>query len=510
MSLPRPGSEWPPKPWDKVWEQIETWDAWWSGDTQRLQSIYLGRNQDPLPDRPGQRRGGVVGYVSRWFWGRPPAVGRTRLHAPLAADIASASSDLLFGDPIRVETGQTALDDVVDQIDPMFVLGDAAEVCAALGSVWLRSVVDRSVSDVPILDVVHPDAAYGRWAYGRLQSATIVNELKRYHGDVWRHFEHHEMIGEGNEARAVVRHALYKGSSHSVGAVVPLTEIESLLPLAEQLTVLPDGTQGVVTDSPVLTVSYVPNRTPHRMWRRDTRLRSLGRADIAGIEQMLDSLDESWSSLLRDIRLAKARAVVPEDWLRTWDAGGGQTFDEDAEYYKALRLKPGQDTSISSNMFVSQPDIRVQAHVDAIQAIMADSIRSSGLSPATLGVIDHADPTATEVNARDRASRRTREAKARLWEPGLRQSMISLLSLNQGAPVDPMSVSVTLAPPPAESLQIRATTAEILHRAVAASAEERVRVVQPSWDDERVAAEVARIAAETDVAMPQPDIGSLT
>lgn len=510
MSLPRPGSEWPPKPWDKVWEQIDTWDAWWSGDTQRLQSIYLGRNQDPLPDRPGQRRGGVVGYVSRWFWGRPPAVGRTRLHAPLAADIASASSDLLFGDPIRVETGQEMLDDVVEQIDPMSVLGDAAEVAAALGSVWLRSVVDLSVSEVPILDIVHPDAAYGKWAYGKLQSATIVNELKRYQGDVWRHFEHHEMVGEGSEARAVVRHMLYKGSTYNVGTPVPLTEIESLQNVAEQLTVLADGTQGVVTDSPVLTVSYVPNRTPHRMWRRNTQLRSLGRADIAGIEPMLDALDETWSSLLREIRLAKARATIPETWTRAWDAGGGQTFDEDAEYYKSVRLQPGEDATLANSISVHQPDIRVQQHVDAIQAIMADSIRSSGLSPATLGVVDHADPTATEVRTRDRASLRTRDAKSRLWVPALEQSMVSLLSLSQQSAVDPTLVSVTLAPPPAEPLQVRAQTAEILHRAVAASVEERVRVVQPSWDDERVAAEAARIAAETDVAMPQPDIGSLT
>jgi hypothetical protein len=62
------------------------WDAWFSGDPQRLSWVHynLGANSPvgrsyfattgepglPVP-RPGQFRGGLLGSITRTFWGQP-------------------------------------------------------------------------------------------------------------------------------------------------------------------------------------------------------------------------------------------------------------------------------------------------------------------------------------------------------------------------------------------------------------------------------------------------------
>jgi hypothetical protein len=66
--------------------------------------------------------------------------------------------------------------------------------------------------------------------------------------------------------------------------------------------------------------------------RKNRRL-PIGRSDFDAIEDELDALDETWSSLLRDIRLGKVRLFVPEGALERVapGPGSGRTYDVDRE-----------------------------------------------------------------------------------------------------------------------------------------------------------------------------------
>ena len=92
MPLPRPNTDWPPKPYDKLAEPMSTWSAWWAGDQDALTEIYATNQQTRTTTR------GLVNAVVKFFWGRPNQQGTTRLHVPAAADLARASSDLLFSE----------------------------------------------------------------------------------------------------------------------------------------------------------------------------------------------------------------------------------------------------------------------------------------------------------------------------------------------------------------------------------------------------------------------------
>src|SRR5690606_28314270 len=107
--------------------------------------------------RPSQQRGGVVGAVARFFWGRPVPVGqtRTKLHIPVPADIATASSDLLFSDPPKIslpngssrQAGVLAVSPQQQRLEKIFndpitqaELLEGAELSSALSGVYLRLV----------------------------------------------------------------------------------------------------------------------------------------------------------------------------------------------------------------------------------------------------------------------------------------------------------------------------------------------------------------------------------
>ncbi|NUT57153.1 MAG: phage capsid protein, partial [Thermoleophilia bacterium] len=120
-------------------------DAWYSGDRQRLTKVY---------ERDERRQDG-----RRRLWSRRPEPGRRdrRMHVPLAGDIASTSASLLFSEPPAFTCSgtdaQARLAALLDEGGAVMTLLDAAEVCAALGGVYLRATWDASLARRPLLTV---------------------------------------------------------------------------------------------------------------------------------------------------------------------------------------------------------------------------------------------------------------------------------------------------------------------------------------------------------------------
>lgn len=497
MGLPNNGTNWPPE--DPHQQSMAEWSAWYSGDPDQLQTFY--RAQSGVPVRPAQYRGGVAGTLARWWWGQPPADGErsTKLHVPLAADIAGTSADLLFSEPVKLTGDSQALQEYLELLQERGLdatLHEAGEVQAALGGVYLRTCWDADVSDTPWLDPVHPDGAVPEFRYGRLRAVNLWTTLPEHHtGQVHRLIERHE-------SGAIV-YRLYEGTATNLGRVVPLQDHPDSADLAELVD--EDGVQATGADR--LTVAYVPNMLPNRQARHSHQ----GRSDFQGVTPLFDALDEAYSSWWRDIRHGKARTYMPRAYLDSGGPGEPGMVDLDREVHVPLDGVMGRadgKLAIQAERF----SIRVQEHADTCKAWTERAIESAGYSTQSLSSGTGGAVTAAEVHAHERRSYMTRGKKVRYWTAGLQdalQSLVEVANANAGLrPITRGDMSVEFQDGVQESTMSLAQTVQALRNAEAASAKTRVQMLHPDWDAEAVDAEVAAILAESGgAAMPDPDVG---
>jgi A118 family predicted phage portal protein len=484
MALPENGAAWPPPEWAAYYDRIAVDDAWYSGDRQRLARIYGRETKTPR----------------RRLWSRRSTAHRpgrdTRLHVPLAGDIAQTSADMLFADmpQVVVEDARTQarLDQILDAGHVQQMLLSAAEQCAALSGVYLRATWDRDLFDRPLLTAVQPDNAIPEFRFGMLAAVNFWRELTGSTTQVvWRHVERHE------PGRIV--HALYQGSGDNIGRRVPLTEHPDTVALAGSIE--SDG-ESTTTGIRQLTACYVPNMTPNRLHRGSP----IGRSDYAApIYDQLDGLDEVWTSWMRDIRLARARLIVPDGYLRSNGPGKGASFDEDAEVYAQLNMPPTENGGIT----LSQFDIRVEEHQRTAEALTRQAAQSAGYAARSFGLDQDGGQarTATEVDSDDDKSMITRRKKAGHWKQGLADILLALLDLDAvhfRTGVTPERPRVEFSDGVAESPMDVAQTLDLLNRAQAVSTATRVKILHPDWDDKEVAAEAAAILRETGTAAPDP------
>lgn len=511
MPLPDNGvsQTWPPAQHHGVLSDLNEWAAWYSGDTHRLGNVYSSRN-----DRPSERRLAYSTVADRMrFWARrgdEVNTSRLRLHVPVASDIATTSADLLFGEeptlrireaaadnaPTETTVAQDRLLEIADLVGLPNLLLEGAEVCAALGGVYLKPGWDTDVADHPLLDVVHGDAAVPDWRGDRLAAVTFWRVLLRDNNTVFRLLERHEP--------GVVLTGLYVGNETHLGTRVPLDRHPESADLNEEVA-LP-AELGLGNN---LMVRYVPNVRPNRKRRH----LPIGRADYAGVESLMDALDEAYTSWMRDIRLGQARIVVSEDALQRRGRGQGAMFDADQEVFTALNLDPTTKAS-STPITPVQFEIRTQQHLDTCADLFERIVTSSGYSPQTFGLhIGGQAESGTALRVREGKTLKTRGRKARFWVPAIETVLETMLAIDSVVlghrdhgvyrpSVDEADVIVNNPVEVAQSLSMFRT-------AQAMSIETAVRMAQPDLDDTELAAEVARIKEEQGAAAVVDPTGGL-
>jgi len=515
VPLPPNGLAWPPAPLATVRPALEQWSAWYEGTPEALTAAYS--RTALAPSRPSQYRGGVIGAVARFWWGRPLddlTQRRDQLHVPIAADLCQASADLLYAEPPTLTLpdgarGATAtLDRLEEFVDDGFhtVLASGAEVGAALGGRYHRVTWDRDVvPDRPFLTTVHADAAWPEFRWDRLVAVTFWHVIEANGQTVLRHVERHELDAQGN---GLVLHGLYEGTKENLGRAVPLTEHSSTRGLATLV-----DADGALVDgrTPGLCVEFVPNQRPQRRWRTDHVGKSLGRSDLDGVEPLMDALDEAYSSWMRDIRLGKGRILVAESMLDSMGPGQGASFNLDRDVFvglpNVLPPREGSGLPVQAEQFA----IRVDEHERTVNALVEQILRSAGYSAQTFGEGPEGGAiTATEVHSRERRSFLTRDRKVRLERPAVGRLVEKMLSIDaavfgtQG--VVPLRPLVTFGDSVQDSLLSLAQTAAALEQAKAASTETKVRMLHPDWDDTQVGREVAAIRDEQAISLADPTV----
>jgi hypothetical protein len=479
MALPvNPKQSWPPL--RENGGDLDTWAAWYSGDPQRLTADA----------QPQQNR-----TARLFFWKRRTPVGRPQsgLHMPLAGEVASVSADLLFGDPFDLTVADKAaakrLDELRSDTSLQNKLLEGAETCAALGGAYLRASWDKGLADEPFLTTMLPDHAVPEFRYGRLTAVTFWREVAgdSQKGVVLRHLERHE--------RGVILHGLYRAEKDLLGHAIDLKASPDTEGLESVIT-LPDAL------AKRLAVAYVPNVLPDK--RRPTSPQ--GRADVEGCESLLDALDETYTSWMRDIRLGKSRIVVPADALEPAVFGGGRgagkSFDADREVFTELEVDP-QHMDITPVQF----DLRTAEHAETALHLFERIVSEAGYSPQTFGLkIEGRAESGTALRLREARTFKTMARKQRYWAPALADACELLLVLDGaifGRPVTPERPRISWPEETATPQEV-AQTLTLLRTAEAASTETMVRMLHVDWDDQLVAGEVARIQAERGAPVPEP------
>ena len=509
MPLPQDSrTAWPPRAYDDVTPTLEKWSAWYSGDPAQLMAAYgSGARPAFASDRPKGVLAAIRGVnelpkvIRRYFWGtgRPDGDQETKLHIPVAGDIAAMSADLLFGEvpDLVLEDDQAGLDRLNDYVeDGLWTrIREGAEIQAGLGGVFLRAVWDEEIAEVPWLQPMPPDVAVPEWSYDRLTAVTFWRVVEREPNRVVRHLERHE--------RGAILHGLYEGTPRELGDLIALdaTEDPEMRAIAEAV-----GPTGIVeTGIPFLTAEYIPNVRPNRLWRAIPEAANLGRSDYQGVEGPMDSLDEVWTSWMRDIRLGKAKIILDQSALTGTGDGGPASFNIDKELLVGLNLTGNLDRDPISQV---QFAIRTEDHANAAQATLEQIVRGAGYSMQTFsGETEGGAQTATETRAKEKRTLSTRDRKIEYWGLGLRRSLRMLLAIDGqifGGSFGDEMPKIEFPDAVSEAPSEVATTIQALDAAKAISVKTKIQMLHPDWDDDRIEAEIediegaSRLANEAD------------
>ena len=362
---------------------------------------------------------------------------------------------------------------------------------------YLRVVWDTDIQDRPWIDLVPPDAAVPEFKYGRLIAVTFWSVIQDTGKEVVRHLEKH--IPGQNE----IHHGVYVGTQKDLGRQTSLTDFPETTPYANLVT---DGQVISLPDmGDASTVVYIPNMRPNRIWRdMGPQAAPLGRSDYSGLEGLMDALDEATSSWMRDIRLGKAKLMVPQSMLDNIGRGKGAVFEPEREVMVPLQSLSSGDGPLGQQIVPWQPNIRYAEHKATCDNLVEQIIGMAGYSGQTMGLQGDIAQTATEVVARERKSLTTRGTKITYWRPGLSDIIYGLMAVSQsvfGEKITPLRPEIEFPDVVLPDQLELAQTVAAMRGAEAASLETAVETLHPDWSPEKAAEEVARIYAEINVDM---------
>lgn len=519
MPLPPSGNiAWPPPQLEIPHADMDMWRAWYSGNTDHLAAVYGG----PTNYRSNQiarqffevdqQRTGSGGEDLRMFWGQAPSPGQqaAKLHVPIAADVAEMSANLLWSDVPQVTVDGDSTDSASAETTQAQIgrylddrghakMREASELTAGLSNVYLRVVWDTTLRPRPWTDVIAPEAIVPTWRWGALAEAIVWRELAPLTdaNKIWRLLEFH--------TPGTIEYGLYEGG---VGTLGMRADSLAAHPDAEYLEERTDSQGRQSTGIDRLLITHLPNVLPNRVWDGVSGMAPLGRSDFAGIEPLMDALDESWTSWIRDLRLGKARLIVPQSLLDSEGAGQGGMFDLDKEVSVALNLLGGEN--MKDSITEVQFKIRVEEHERTTKALRLQILSSAGYSAQGFGEAGTIAATATEVVARKEESLTTRGTKLLYQRPALVEHLTTMMMIDVkhcGAKgVDPAAELTATWPqavqPDPEAV---ARTLSLLDAAGAISTFMKVKMRQPDWDDTEIAAEVQRIRDDKQSMSPAGD-----
>lgn len=437
------------------------------------------------------------------FWKRR---GKAKVHVPLAADIAAVSANMLFGNAPRCriyddstdgKSGkekskkQIRLDEILRGCLFESLIQESAEIASACGDVFLKCNWDTNKLDYPSIRYVSGADAVPEYRFGKLMCVHFFTEIRhdRNTGKVWRLYEKYE---EGT-----ITSSVFIGEGNQLGE-------ESISEL-ERYEINPE----IAVPGGGMMAVHIPNVKPSRVRKSD-----YGRSEFEGMRDMLDELDETFSSWFRDIRLAKSRLIVPAEYLRKRNNGRsmfGDTdakytfeFDEDVETLVALDIANDKDMKITPSQFA----IRAEEHAKTADMLIRNIISMCGYSPQSFGLdIDGQASSGTALLIREKKSFATRSKKLNYWSMPLEQFLTSVIHLDKelykaGGFEESDRVIVEFPDSMSTDISTMANAVKMMSDAQAVSTQIKVKMMHPDWEEGEVMEETVRIMQENGTEDP--------
>lgn len=499
MPIPANDSAWPPAPWAEAYKAWREHETLWIGDAAAIADFYGGGRTVTHEHAGTPHEGGFVGWLSSRFWGQPVPEGevRTREHVGWAGDLTSLSADLLFAEPPRISFAPEATvgDSAKERLDLLANSDEAraghhegAELAALLGAVALTVRWDVEIADHAWLAPSGADVVLPEFRNGVLVALTLWTEYADG-GTVWRHLERHE--------KGRILHLLFKGTKQTIGTQRDLREHPETEHLADVATEKDGDAAFFRTNTERLTASWWRN-APSKAWRRKGVLAEAGRSDLTpAVRGLGDSLDEIYSSWLKDLRLGAARLLIPEAYLDQ-DGEGGFSFDRGREMVRKVTSPGTADGDLSKAIQMVQFQIRTEDHERTALAWWKRMLGTAGygeLDAETEGV----QKTATEATYGQGSKQTTRNRKVLYAAPALADAYAACLAIDgqlfrgKGGGDYP---DLPLVAFPKQSNIDPVANSQVVSTFRAAgvmSVEVGVKAAHPDWDKGEVDEEVTRL-----------------
>ena len=434
------------------------------------------------------------------FWKRK---GKVKLHVPAAADIANTAANLLFGEEPRFtiydsvkgkteDESQPRLSEIITENMLIQKLHESAELGSASGDVFLKCKYDKDNATMPIIDIVKAQDALPEYRLSKLECIHFFTILHydRNTRTYWRVYEKYE--------HGKITTKVFKGDASNLGSED--SDALQMLGIEEE----------TLTPVQMLLASHVFNVRPSRVWRTNDK----GRSDFEGLRDMLDSLDEVYTSWMRDIRLAKSRLIVPAEYLRRNkddmfpDGQYTYDFDEDVETLVALDIMNDANMTITPSQFA----IRSAEHATTFDTTLKTIVSMAGYSPQTFGLdIQGNAQSGTSRKILERKSLETNKKKQAYWVNPLQKFMTAVMQLDKALYGndklhDSDMVRVEMHDPDINDPTEVSSTVNMLRSAQAASTEVLVKMQHNDWTQEQVDEEVQKINEQYGIESIVPDL----
>lgn len=492
MAFLHPKSSFPPTEWEYWYMKYYEWAAWYSGDAEKLLQFYT---MYASGNKSAQER----------FWARLENEERAGIvHMPAAGDIAGTSGNLLFAENPRHkyeennESGKR-IKIFIDEngLDNVFLEG--AEIAAALSGCMLKIDIDPALIKIPIVNILSPTQFFPTFWRGRLLEVLFFRVVKTdKFGKVYRLFENRRK----ENGLLLIEYQLHKGTDSTVGPVVDFSAIEETANKNLNSVEYPniDG----------LGCVYCPNMRPNRLQVGSC----LGINDYHDVITMMDSLDFTWTSLMRDIELGMAQIFVDEELLTKdkKDTSGGLTylnrFSKFTKAFTKLNLTAWRMGGESGAKPIDsvQFEIRVEEHLRTIKELFYNIVSLSGYSPQTFGLGDagSAAESGAARKLRENKSQLTRNKKERYWKPVIKSLFMQMqqLDVSSNLSTSYQSQEVTTELEDAIVIDPREQSEVLrnLEQARAISTYMKIKILHPEWKNDKIQEEIDKINKEYGVS----------
>jgi A118 family predicted phage portal protein len=476
MAFPREGTEFPPESYKNYFNKLYEWRAWYSGDPEQLLALYSSTLY--FPDTDNGR-----------FWKRIEAEERVGIvHLPAAGDVASTSANLLFSESPVFKYNENAasgerIKTFIKENGILNLLLESSELAAALGGICLKIDIDSSLLKIPIVSIINPLQFIPSFRRGRLWEILFFRTVREGMGGtvVWRLFEDRRR----ENGKLVIEYKLYRGSQDRVGREVGMETIDETVNL---------GLENITYDIEGLGCVYIPNMRPNKLDPGS----SVGINDYSGCVPLMDSLDFSWTSWMRDIELGMAQILVDEELLE----GEHRTFNKFRKAFLKLNLsqwRMGGENVKPIEMV--QFELRVDDHSKTCEALFYNIVTQSGYSPQTFGLgVEGRAESGTALRVRERKSMLTRDKKSRYWQPALWELFWQMQQIDIKSNLSPGYQPQEVEVIPEDSITVdtreQSETIRNLEQAKAISTYTKIKMIHPEWEDKDIKNEVEQILNE--------------